>query len=434
MSFGFSVGDVLAVGKLIVDVTTCLKDSKGAKPEYQDLLRELECLQKALQHLNELRSTDSVSTNVDSIKYAALSCRRPLEQFLTRIRKYESSLGVWSKGNSVKTAAAKLKWGFGGWHEEVRRLQSYLNVHVATINILLVEHGLEKIDIASGKSEVNHQNVQESIEQTHAAVANVGNSVAGQGALVKGMNTMLGRLFDAISGEFRTSLKSLGDMVAKVCVSSQQTYSILVEIKSNLTGPDTRLSYFQPPVQVEDALGHKFLLPSEFEFDLLEVIIKHRFRTGPGSLEVKVGNYEVFDAKNSNHILVSTEKFIPGARVTMAVLVPATTLSDEVCPMPRCQSTISSEAPGGGRLCSECNVWFAPSKKKRKRVEELSDDSIPANESEETTSRMATFPRTSNAFTSRFPNYLNPLPCRQHLSPTLRLVLSNIRLSGSLTD
>ena len=39
MSFGFSVGDFLAVGRLIYDITNALR---GSKVEYQELVRELE--------------------------------------------------------------------------------------------------------------------------------------------------------------------------------------------------------------------------------------------------------------------------------------------------------------------------------------------------------------------------------------------------------
>jgi hypothetical protein len=40
MSFGFSVGDFIAVGKLINDISSCLQDAGGAKAEYQELMHE----------------------------------------------------------------------------------------------------------------------------------------------------------------------------------------------------------------------------------------------------------------------------------------------------------------------------------------------------------------------------------------------------------
>jgi hypothetical protein len=93
MSFGFSFGDFIAVGTLITDITSSLRETGGSKSEYQELLRELESLQHALSQLDTLQLSDSCSTNVDSIKYAALSCRRPLEQFLSHGNMNHSSLG-----------------------------------------------------------------------------------------------------------------------------------------------------------------------------------------------------------------------------------------------------------------------------------------------------------------------------------------------------
>lgn len=95
MSFGFSVGDFLAASKLIFDITTSLSESGGSKSEYQELFRELDSLSRALKHVERLDSHTGVSSNtLDSIKCAALLCRHPLGEFLTKVRKYEASLGV----------------------------------------------------------------------------------------------------------------------------------------------------------------------------------------------------------------------------------------------------------------------------------------------------------------------------------------------------
>jgi hypothetical protein len=38
MSFGFSVGDFIAVGSLILDIKNCLQDTGGSKSDFQELL------------------------------------------------------------------------------------------------------------------------------------------------------------------------------------------------------------------------------------------------------------------------------------------------------------------------------------------------------------------------------------------------------------
>jgi hypothetical protein len=77
MSFRFSISDFITVGKMVVDIKSCLSD---AGSEYQELLRELDVLQKALQHVDGLQPT-RFATKLDSVKHAALSCQQPLEEF-----------------------------------------------------------------------------------------------------------------------------------------------------------------------------------------------------------------------------------------------------------------------------------------------------------------------------------------------------------------
>jgi hypothetical protein len=217
MSFGFSVGDFIAVGKLIKDVSSCLQDIGGAKADYQELVRELECLQQALKHLNRLdrNSASLPSLHLDSIKYAALSCRRPLEQFLAKIQKHDKSLGIWGKAGVIASTSHKLQWSFGH-KEEVHKLQNYLNIHVGTINILLAEHGLEKMDFASEKAAEDQLHIREQLEDTRSIVNSISGSLNAQALVVGATQKMTTRLYEMISGEFRTSWRTLGQMVAKV--------------------------------------------------------------------------------------------------------------------------------------------------------------------------------------------------------------------------
>lgn len=214
MSFGFSVGDFIAVGTIIADIISSLQEAGGSKSEYQELVRELESLQHALRHLDKLQPSSS-STNVDSIKYAALSCRRPLEEFLAKIKRFDKSLGVWGKQGPIKSAAGKLRWSFGQ-EDEIRKLQSYLNIHVGTINILLAEHGLEVMDLASDRAEAGQLQIRERLESSRKLIEWIKGSVSTHAAVVQNTNTKLTRLVEMVSGEFTTSLRSFGEMVAKV--------------------------------------------------------------------------------------------------------------------------------------------------------------------------------------------------------------------------
>jgi len=75
--------------------------------------------------------------------------------------------------------------------------------------------------------------------------------------------------------------------VGKSSVSTQQIYGVVLEIRGSLATPNAKWTFFQAPFIVEDALGFKFPVPSEYDFELLNAIIKHRFLEGSGSSEVK---------------------------------------------------------------------------------------------------------------------------------------------------
>jgi hypothetical protein len=124
---------------------------------------------------------------------------------------------------------------------------------------------------------------------------------------------------------------------------------MVLEIRSSLAGPDTRWSSFQAPLAVDDALGYRFPVPSEYDYDLLEAVIKQRCKTGPGSLEVRAGNYEYFRTNNSNAVLSNSTRLLPGTSITMAIVVTHPALMNEACPMLRCDSTQTAKCSGGGR-------------------------------------------------------------------------------------
>jgi hypothetical protein len=215
MSFGFSVGDFLAAGKLSAEIISSLKDAGGAKSEYQEVLRELECLNRALQHLDQIQCSNStLSKNLDSIKYAAASCRHPLEEFLKKIKKYNKSLGVWGKEGVIKGTADKLRWTLGR-KGEVAKLQCYLNIHVGTINMLLAEHGIEMLDMTSAKREANDLSIHERLEDSRRVIENIQGNVAAQALAVENSRSILEKLYRMINGEFSTSWKSLTNMIAK---------------------------------------------------------------------------------------------------------------------------------------------------------------------------------------------------------------------------
>ena len=132
-------------------------------------------------------------------------------------------------------------------------------------------------------------------------------------------------------------------------VTTQQTYSIVLEIRNTLAPIDPRWTFFQAPLVIEDALGFKFPVPSEYDFELLNAIIKHRFIEGPGSDEVQAGDYELFKTKDTSVDISPAGRLLPGTAITMAIILEHPDPTGDLCPMPRCRSDYIVTMPGGGR-------------------------------------------------------------------------------------
>ncbi|KAH6392366.1 hypothetical protein HBI14_198530 [Parastagonospora nodorum] len=215
MASPISVGDVIAIGKLIKDIVGALQSVGGAKSEYQELVREFQSLDTALRHLDRLEYQTTVPNHVGAIKAAALICRHPLQDFLTRIKKYETSLGPWSRAHAGKAAKDKLRWALGG-KDDIRRLQTYLAIHLGTINTLLLEHGLEQMNLSEKKAEEDVLQTHRKLDAAHTALQNIQKDATGQAAILRTMQTTLGTLCNVVCGEVRTSLQNFTQVVNTV--------------------------------------------------------------------------------------------------------------------------------------------------------------------------------------------------------------------------
>jgi hypothetical protein len=67
-SFGFGVGDFIAVATLIKNIKSALQDSGGARDDYQELERELQLLELAHAALRSLTSPPQRQAEIMAIK------------------------------------------------------------------------------------------------------------------------------------------------------------------------------------------------------------------------------------------------------------------------------------------------------------------------------------------------------------------------------
>jgi hypothetical protein len=410
MSFGWSVADCFAALNLLIEVFSSLKDSGGSRSEYQELVRELSGLKIALQHIENLVTRDNtLSPRLVELKSIALACRVPLEEFISKVKNYEKSLGSETpkRRKIVKDTTRKILWL--GMKADIHKLQHYLNTHIGTINVLLAEFQLEYLNLASEQASSNKQEmqshlrtIQDAIEATRttallekqvieshiktirdeikAAASKITDATAVVEcsiAAVQYNTSLLQRILGVLQRDSTLLPTPLVNILSNVRTTTAQIYTIVLEIRSSLTGPDPRFSWFQVPVKVEDALGRIFPVPSEYSFSELECIIRMKFANSPGYDEVMAGNYELSNRKNSKHVLSDdgSVSLLPGMSIVMAIIVDQVPLIHSICPMPKCGSIDTAVAEGGGRKCLTCDVWFDGTNKKRKNEDEREVDS-----------------------------------------------------------
>ena len=306
MSFGFSVGDFITAGKLIADISSSLRDVGGSVSEYQELLRELDSLQRALLHIDKLKAQASQQPAINGIKCAALMCQHPLTEFLTRIRKYDGSLGVGQSKSKISDWKNKARWKIYK-REEAIKLRTYLNIYIGSINMLLMTHGLELMDIAAGQSITAQETLQQKIGDSQTAIIDVKNQVLEQNSILQKNKSVLGQIFDAISGDVGTQLKGLINAVGKVWSINLLVYSIILRWEAQISRPDIRFTWFQILVKLEDPLGRCFPIPSEYDHAEVSAVIKAHFKDGLCCRLVAAARYELFNVQRSCAQLTSKD-------------------------------------------------------------------------------------------------------------------------------
>jgi len=170
MSLGFSLKDFLTITNLISTISGSLKSAGGSSSDYQEIVRELDLLQRALTDIEHLTGPPSELPSINAIKCAALNCQYVLNEFAGKLQKYEKSLGngtgessstehgsasitihqqqggkrkrgLGKAGEQINDNLKKMEWELF-MKEDVRDLRTYLTSHVGSLNMRMITQGL----------------------------------------------------------------------------------------------------------------------------------------------------------------------------------------------------------------------------------------------------------------------------------------------------
>jgi hypothetical protein len=136
VSFGFSVGDFIAVIELVGTVADALRSSGNAGAEYRELVSQLLSLELELIQVKDLEFEESQYEQVVALRQAAAQCRRTIDGFLERVRKYQPTLGGAGSSLKIKDWWMKIKWAVFK-KDDVARFKADLLSYTENIQLLL---------------------------------------------------------------------------------------------------------------------------------------------------------------------------------------------------------------------------------------------------------------------------------------------------------
>jgi hypothetical protein len=220
------------------------------------------------------------------------------------------------------------------------------------------------MDVNDKKSDAHAQGAYAQLEKTNATISQIGRDFKSQALMVRSVHSMLGSLYTLVCGDMKTSLQHFSHVVNVVwyvfarwwilryvliyhrSVRTQQIYNVLLQVRDSLATLDTRWTYFQECIRVEDALGRPLLVPSECDYSMLITIIQRRFDSGPGAADVYVGNYELYITNKRSGLVTAHTTLAPGVAITMAVIISTGRNCETQCPITQCGSLKVAACPG----------------------------------------------------------------------------------------
>jgi len=139
--FGFSVGDFISVCILIKDVVQALDSSSGSSAEYQEVIRELWALDRALLEVVNLAQNFEMTVELNALSHTARrtadQCLHCIKAFMVKIQAYQKPLSEGSSRNLLRDVKGKMTWALLK-RDDLQKFRTEINAHSSAINMLLI--------------------------------------------------------------------------------------------------------------------------------------------------------------------------------------------------------------------------------------------------------------------------------------------------------
>jgi RNA recognition motif-containing protein len=409
-AFGFSVGDFIAAIELCTKVAKALKEASTAAAEYQQVVLELQGLQNVLTRLAALEPTGSNIQYVNAIRGAALASTLPLQEFLSKLEKFDKSMSPFAaktKTLSLSKAGRQTQYALF-MADEVKKLRAVVYGNVIRINVMLASHASETASRTESQLATGQRELIDRFNDTRDDMANIINEIAGLKAEVNASREEVAqkaatstaqmqerlRKADADTASLTQSFSNLsvgissisnsvssirslssqilsllrvipaelGNLVQNVICSNARTESALFRIEQNIAASPSLKN--ETNIRMEDALGRPHDLPYEWfrYWETFEGLLKAKFKDVPGNQKIDSGDFRLVHRKRPT-IALDKDSWSaavgPGADLVMLMLITDVVFGESSCPRKSCSGRVSSDGKGAGFLtCPECGLQF----------------------------------------------------------------------------
>ena len=231
---------------------------------------------------------------------------------------------------------------------------------------MLTTHGLEMISLSRDSSISQSSNLD--------AIAS---DVRAHASILAEDRSLIKKLFDVVVNTIVPKVNPLASVTERMKETNLDIYTLLFRMQSSVSLCISPSTWVQEPVLFEDVCGRRFPIPSEYEPQMVTAIIGSKLTSGPGSLTVKSGQYELHNISNSLQITTQNwSGFRPGAFVKMGVL--RSQLKTGACANLECDSRNFKDEKNGQQtwlvhtllegvklnscVSIQCGTWFGISK------------------------------------------------------------------------
>jgi hypothetical protein len=137
MSFGYAVGDVIAVLGLFERVAIELRNYKNAPAHFQQLSTELDLMRNTLRYILQLRpETPEEHQTLEKIRAIVIHCLQPLQALDAKMQANQGSLGHFRTTGTLRAMGSRLHWSMIA-QKDVDELRKTVLSEMAAINTLL---------------------------------------------------------------------------------------------------------------------------------------------------------------------------------------------------------------------------------------------------------------------------------------------------------